>query len=53
MNLWKFNRLSGLWDHQRTCNPDLATMWLQVFQGDEPGEFFELAKHRPKHNPFG
>jgi hypothetical protein len=50
-NLWKYNRITGLWDHQRTCDESTAETWLGVFQKDEPDEAFALAKHRPKKRP--
>lgn len=50
-NLWKYNRITGLWDHQRTCAENTAQQWLEVFSKDEPHETFTLAKHRPKKAP--
>ena len=49
--LWKYNRRSGLWDFQRTCAPETARQWLQVFQNDEPKETFKLAANMPKGRP--
>lgn len=50
-NLWKYNRITGFWVHQRACSAENAEAWLQVFQKDEPTETFRLAKHQPKVNP--
>jgi hypothetical protein len=50
-NLWQYNRITGLWDHQRSCDESTAEEWLKVFSKDEPDETFVLAKHRPKNAP--
>lgn len=51
MKLWKYNRVTGFWVHQRNCLDHEADQWLRIFQRDEPEEFFVLSKKEPKHNP--
>lgn len=50
-SLWRYNRRSGLWDHQRTVTEDTAASWLAKFRSDEPNETFVIAKHAPKKPP--
>jgi hypothetical protein len=51
MRLWRYNRITGLWDYQRSCDEETAQQWLGVFRRDEPDETFALAKHRPTKAP--
>jgi len=51
-NLWKYNKRSGYWDHQRTiASPKDEQTWLNMFQQDEPGEHFVLSRIRPSKKP--
>jgi hypothetical protein len=50
-NLWKYNRITGLWNHQRICDESTAQEWLKIFSKDEPAETFVVAKHSPKKPP--
>lgn len=51
MSLWRYNRITGLWVHERSCDPAIAEQWLARFRADEPAESFLLAKHRPRKSP--
>jgi len=48
IGLWRKNKITGYWVLERTCFPEFASEWLQIFQKDEPDETFVLAKRRPK-----
>lgn len=50
-SLWKYNKTTGYWKHQRTVSHDTKADWLKVFQKDEPNEHFHVSKHKPSHNP--
>ena len=50
--LYKFNKRSGYWDHQRSVTPETKDQWLDHFKKDEPEEHFITSKNRPKHNPL-
>jgi len=52
LGLWKYNRVTGYWDHQRGCAPETAQQWLEVFQRDEPQESFKLSRKRPSNKPL-
>lgn len=45
--LWKFNRVTGFWLMVRDSLIENAERWLEIYQGDEPEEFFTLSKKRP------
>lgn len=49
--LWKYNRITGLWDFQRVCLTENAAQWLKVFRADAPEEFFTVATRRPTRAP--
>lgn len=51
LSLWKHNRRSGLWDHQRGVTPETKDEWLKHFQKDEPDAHFHVSAKKPKHNP--
>lgn len=51
LSLWKYNRRSGLWDHQRTVTDETAEPWLARFRADEPSESFVVSRHQPKKPP--
>jgi len=50
--LFKYNKRSGLWDHQRSVTPETKDQWLHQFKKDEPDEHFVVSKNKPKHNPL-
>jgi len=50
--LFKYNKRSGMWDHQRSVSPETKDQYLDIFKKDEPNEHFVVAKNRPKHNPL-
>jgi hypothetical protein len=50
--LYKYNKRSGMWDHQRSVSPETKDQYLDIFKKDEPNEHFVVAKNRPKHNPL-
>ena len=51
LSLWKHNKRSGLWDHQRNVTPETKDEWLKTFTKDEPDAHFHVSKNKPKHNP--
>ena len=50
-SIWKYNKRSGLWDHQRNVEPDTKDQWLDIYKKDEPDAHFHVSKNKPKHNP--
>ena len=52
MNLWKYNKVTGYWNAQRTVTPESAQAWLAIFQHDEPTEYFCIRKHKPSNAPI-
>jgi hypothetical protein len=52
MKLWKYNRITGLWDFQRAVSPETADSWLAVFQKDQPQEYFRVSKNKPSQAPL-
>jgi len=50
--LFKYNKRSGMWDHQRSVSPETKDQYIDIFQKDEPNEHFVVSKNRPKHNPL-
>jgi len=51
LSLWKFNRITGYWNHQRVVEKETADRWLLVYQRDEPEEFFKLSRNQPSAPP--
>ena len=51
MNLYKYNKRSGIWDHQRSVTPETKDEWLHVYKKDEPSEHFHVSKNKPKIRP--
>lgn len=49
--LWKFNKRSGMWDHQRAVTPETKDQWLKTFKDDEPNEHFVISKNKPNKKP--
>jgi hypothetical protein len=50
--LYKYNKRSGLWDHQRAVTSDTRDQWLHQFKKDEPDDHFVVSKDKPSHNPL-
>lgn len=50
-SLWKYNKRSGIWDHQRNVTPETSDQWTSTFKKDEPEAHFHISKNKPKHNP--
>lgn len=50
--LYKYNKRSGMWNHQRSVTPETKDQWLSQFKKDEPEEHFIVSKNTPKHNPL-
>lgn len=50
-NLWKYNKVTGYWNHERKCDSATAKDWLIVYQKDEPEETFKLSKNKPTKRP--
>lgn len=51
ISLWKYNKITGVWNYQRTCLVETSQQWLGIFQKDVPGETFKLSKYAPKGRP--
>lgn len=51
MNLYKYNKRTGYWDHQRQVTPETKDQWLKIHKEDEPSEHFHVSKNKPKHDP--
>jgi hypothetical protein len=50
--LWKYNQVTGFWNPERTIKDEtMTTEWLEIFEKDEPGEFFRVSRFRPNYNP--
>jgi hypothetical protein len=47
MQLWKLNKATGHWEHQRDVLEETAAQWLAVFQKSEPAETFVIAEKKP------
>lgn len=49
VSLWRFNKITGYWVHERTClDKHHAKAWLKAFQSDEPDEIFRIGIFKPK-----
>jgi len=48
LQLWKFNKVTGLWVPQRTVTWETADKWLDIYQRDEPGEMFKVSFNKPR-----
>lgn len=53
LGLWKYDRVTGYWQRERSVTPETAAHWLEVFRHDEPREFFKVSKVRPSKSPPG
>jgi hypothetical protein len=51
LGLWKYNKRSGIWDHQRGVTPETKDQWLGIHKKDEPDAHFHVGSNKPKHNP--
>jgi hypothetical protein len=49
LRLWKYNKITGLWNVEREVTPATADEWLRVFKSDEPDATFKVSKSRPAH----
>ena len=50
-HLWRYSRITGVWNYMRSCDSEQADMWLRIYQDDEPREFFKLSKKKPEGAP--
>ena len=51
LRLWKYNRITGLWNVQRTVLPETKDEWLAIFRRDEPKETFVVSASKPFRAP--
>ena len=51
LSLWRYNKITGLWVHERTVVQETAQQWLNVFKSDSPDESFKVSAHRPTGKP--
>lgn len=49
--LWRYNPTTGYWNIARQCAAINGTMWLAVFQRDEPNVKFVLSSKKPRKPP--
>jgi hypothetical protein len=49
MFLWKYNKITGYWNKERTVTQETADQWLVIFSKDEPNEIFKISKNRPRN----
>ena len=47
MRLWKYNKITGLWNVVRSVTTESAGEWLKVWQKDEPQETFVVLSRKP------
>jgi len=47
MRLWKYNKITGLWNVVRSVTAETAVEWLKVWQKDEPKETFVISIRKP------
>ena len=47
MKLWKYKKITGLWNVVRSVTVDSAGEWLKVWQKDEPKETFVVSTRKP------
>ncbi len=51
IHLWRYNATTGYWALARSCTPEDAARWLEIWRRDEPKVSFVLAKRRPRKSP--
>ena len=49
--LWKYNKITGLWSSERSVTNSTADEWLRKYQSDEPNESFKISINKPKASP--
>lgn len=49
MKLWKYNKVTGLWDYVRNVTTENKNQWLEVFEKAEPKENFKLCRNKPNY----
>lgn len=47
MKLWKYNKITGLWQFVRSVTADNKDQWLQAFKHYEPMEIFVISQRKP------
>jgi len=47
MRLWKYKKITGLWNVVRSVTPDTAVEWLKIWQKNEPKETFVISTRKP------
>ena len=52
IKLWKYNRATGYFNIVKVIEVEAnAIQWLELFQADEPNEYFVLSKIKPRKVP--
>jgi hypothetical protein len=51
--LWKYNRITGYWTHERSVTKETSQQWLSIFSHDKPGEAFKVSARKPSGKPTG
>ena len=36
MSIWRYNKITGYWVHERNCTAETAATWLAMWQKDQP-----------------
>ncbi len=52
--LWRYNKVTGYWNVERTCTHETMEQWHRIYSEDEPGEYFYLtaSNRKPRHSPI-
>jgi hypothetical protein len=50
-SIYRFNHITGYWQHVRNVSSDNAQDWLRAFQNDEPACVFVLSYRKPTQAP--
>ncbi|MEY4578338.1 MAG: hypothetical protein RL701_3041 [Pseudomonadota bacterium] len=51
MNLYKYEKLTGIWHLERAWEGDPPPEWLATAQAAQPEEAFAMAKYAPRGAP--
>jgi hypothetical protein len=49
--IWKYNKRSGLWEHQRNVTASTEAEWAKIFREDAPNDTFKISKNKPSGKP--
>jgi len=49
--LWRYNKITGYWTHERNVTDETEHQWLARFKKDDPEVDFVISKSKPKGKP--